>query len=557
MPKFFNSDLADLTHQLTLSPRRLRVGQIRGIDRLLGIIDLGKAYPFDFVCYHITKYRKRGRPDAGPSIPGQALIRDLATMAETLSRKAGLKIAELGEESKSHVELAAELRVSTKTVRRWRDRGLMGIRVVCDDGVNRLAFLRCTIDRFIKQHRELVERGAAFKQLSHAEREGIVQQARALVARGPIRLHAAAKLIAAETGRAVETVRYTLRRYDEANKPNAIFTRWNDGFSEREAAIWRCREAGEPVEAVARGFDCSVADVESVLRNVQIAKWTATPLEYIYNEIFDAPNADAIIIDVDEPSACPDNATPQRIPADLPPYLRALYQTPLLSREQEYDLFRRYNYLKFKASRVLKALHGKAIVRERFDTLTELMGRIDTLRRRIIRANLRLVVSIAKRHIGWSAGFFEVISDGNVSLMRAVEKFDYSRGNKFSTYATWAIMKNYARSIPEQRYHLNRYVTGQDGILEAAADRTAESNSPSDLLRVQEMIAAGLKQLEQREREIVAGHFGLGGVDGGRTLEQLGERFGVTKERVRQIERRALARLREILDPTLVDTLGS
>ncbi|MDO8629742.1 MAG: sigma-70 family RNA polymerase sigma factor, partial [Phycisphaerales bacterium] len=502
-----------------------------------------------------TKYRKRGRPDAGPSIPGQALIRDLATMAETLSRKAGLTVAELDEPSKSHVEVAAELRVSTKTVRRWRDRGLMGIRVVCDDGVNRLAFLRRTIDRFVEQHRGLVERGAAFKQLSHAEREMIVQKARELAATKPLRLHAAAKLISAETGRAVETVRYTLRRYDEANKAAAIFTRPNEGFCERDAAIWRCREAGEAVEAIARAFDCGVDEIETVLRRVQVAKWTTTPLDYVHNEIFDAPNADTIILDVDEPVT--EDATPPRIPSDLPPYLRSLYLTPLLSREQEQDLFRRYNYLKFKASRVLKVLHDRPVTCERFDALSELMDRIETLRQQIIRANLRLVVSIAKRHIGWSAEFFEVISDGNMSLMRAVEKFDYARGNKFSTYASWAIIKNYARSIPEQRYYLNRYVTGQDAVLETAADSTAASTSLTDRRRVQEMIADGLNQLEEREREIVACHFGLGNTEGGQTLEQIGERYGVTKERVRQIERRALARLREILAPSLVDTLDA
>ena len=64
------------------------------------------------------------------------------------------------------------------------------------------------------------------------------------------------------------------------------------------------------------------------------------------------------------------------------------------------------------------------------------------MKNQIIRSNLRLVVSIAKRHVGPSNNFFELVSDGNMSLIRAVEKFDYSRGNKFSTYASWAIMKN-------------------------------------------------------------------------------------------------------------------
>src|SRR5215470_678501 len=88
---------------------------------------------------------------------------------------------------------------------------------------------------------------------------------------------------------------------------------------------------------------------------------------------------------------------------------------------------------------------------------------------------MRLVVSIAKRHSGQTDNFFELLSDGNVSLIRAVEKFDYSRGNKFSTYASWAIMKNFARSIPEEKHRRERYITGHEQIFESTQDsRTDE-----------------------------------------------------------------------------------
>jgi len=166
------------------------------------------------------------------------------------------------------------------------------------------------------------------------------------------------------------------------------------------------------------------------------------------------------------------------------------------------------------------------------------------------------VVSIAKKHAGWASNFFEVVSDGNMSLMRAVEKFDYSRGNKFSTYATWAVMKNYARSIPEQHYHNTRWVTGQETVLETAADRSAEPVHAGDRERVKELITAGMRELTDREREVVNNHFGLEKPGTSLTLEEIGKRFGVTKERVRQIERRALARLREVLAPSLSDAIA-
>src|SRR6266853_2533299 len=111
------------------------------------------------------------------------------------------------------------------------------------------------------------------------------------------------------------------------------------------------------------------------------------------------------------------------------------------------------------------------------------------IKNEIVQANLRLVVSIAKRHVSGSEDFFGLVSDGNMSLIRAVEKFDYSRGNKFSTYASWAIMKNYARTIPEEKRRRERYVTGHEEMFEAAADTRADEHEyESSLKRMQEAI---------------------------------------------------------------------
>jgi len=554
MPKFFNRDMQELTHQLTLSPRRLRVEQLQHIEELLSLVSTHQSYPFDFVTYHITKYRKRG-PATAAMVPGKALVRDLLTMAEVLSRRSNIALAELGDDCRTHAELAAELKVSTKTIRRWRDRGLLGLRVVYPDGVNRLAFRRGTIDRFVEKNKALVERGAAFTQLSDRERDQIVGLARALVAEKPIKLHAAAKQIAESTGRAVETVRYTLRRFDTANPEEALFTKRGDSARcQRHEAIWRCRQAGDSMADISAAFGCRPEEIETVLRTVQLEKWQAAPVEYVHNELFDAPNADKLILDVAEPPAS--EAALQKPPKDLPPYLRALYLTPLLTREQEQDLFRRYNYVKFKTAALLKRVDADSFSIAQFRTIETLMNQVESLRQRILQANLRLVVSVAKNHVGWSDNFFEVISDGNMSLMRAVEKFDYSRGYKFSTYATWAIMKNYARSVPEQHYYAARFVTGQDEVLDTAPDSTtAPQTSPGDRERVRELIAAGLKQLPQREREIVDNHFGLTEGSTRVTLEELGTRLGVTKERIRQIEKSALARLRELLAPSLLDAV--
>lgn len=551
MPRFHSTELAELTHQLTLSPRRLRVAQIQGIEKLLGVVEKERGYPYEWICFHITGYRKRG-PASERLFAGKSLVGDLMTMAETLSRKARLRAAELPEEFKTHQQVADELKVSTKTVRRWRGLGLLGLRVEFPDGVNRLAFCRSTIDRFVRKNGSVVAKASAFKQLSGTERLRIVERARELVAKRRMKLHAVAKLIADETGRAVETVRYTLRRYDEAHREAAIFSgAAAGGLSERDAALWNAHRAGDNVATLAQAYACTPDEVEQALRRVELHRWRQAGVEYVPHPLFDAPNADELILNVTEPAGAAEPAP--RVPRDLPPYLQSLYLTPLLTREQEQDLFRRFNYLKYKAARALRSLDDDLTAAQHAH-VRDLLARADDLRQRLIRANLRLVVSIAKRHVGLSGAFFEVVSDGNMSLMRAIEKFDFAMGNKFSTYASWAIMKNYARTIPEQHYHAARFVTGQDEMLDAAPDPAQAPAPESDRGKVREMLSAALNQLTDKERAIVCEHFGLHR-EGGCTLEQLGKRFGVTKERVRQIEQRALARLREVLSPAAAELL--
>lgn len=554
MFKFFNSDIADLAEQLTRSPRRLRMEQIQGIETLLSVVEPDRAYPFDFVCYHITKFRKRGS-STSDSIPGRALIQDLVSMAEMISRKANLTAHEFTEAFRSQKEVADSFNVSTKTVRRWRDRGLMGIRIVFVDGVNRLAFLEQSLNRFVKSHAELVQRGTCFRQLTDEERGKLVERARALVAAQPIKLHVAAQRIAEETGRAVETIRYTLRRYDSANPATSVFSnRARSIHSERNLAIEKCRMAGETPKEIARAFDCSVVEIEQALRTNCVQRWSREKWEFVPCELFDTPDADTIILRTPEPP--PQQCKTIKIPPGLPAYLQSLYATPLFSTELERDLFRRYNYVKFKIASQLASLDAMTVSQTQHDELRELILLCQSLKKRIVQANLRLVVSIARKHVGWSPRFFENISDGNVSLMRAVEKFDLARGTKFSTYATWAIVKNFARTVPADRYHGTRFVTGQDELLHQAPDQGDAPKSESDRSRVRELIQEGLATLPAREQEIVAGHFGLNGDDGPMTLEQIGKRFGVTKERIRQIEHRALQRLRETLSPSLIEALA-
>lgn len=543
MADYHHGPMAELAHQLALSPVRLRLRQLDAIEHLVDIIEPDKSYPYDFVCNHITDYTPRGGLQR--TMQGKSLIEDLVQMVEDLSSSPVLP-AGIFRPCYTTEELAARLKVSTKTVCRWRRRGLPGRKLRYPDGTVRMAFLDRCVVRFVVRHRDLVRRGAAFKQLSEDEKRRIVELARSILRERRVRLHELSQMIAAQIGRAVETVRYTLRRYDHAHPNEALFGNGDQPLVAPEMmAIYDLVAAGVPVTKVAEQTGRSESEIRSIVREVRVRQLAAKEICYIYNAEFDAPGADRLILGrhrIPEPTRL------KRVqpPKDLPPYLQDLYRQPLLTPEQERDMFRRYNYVKFKADRLRKKLDATKATDGELDAVESLLAESERLKNEILRANLRLVVSIARRHVGRSSCFFEVVSDGNLSLMRAVEKFDYARGFKFSTYASWAIMRNYARSIPEQMYQSSKLVTGSDEAL-AVAPAPDTTSRDTMLEGARHLVQKGLQLLTARERDIVVRHYGLDDRQDPMTLDQIGGLFGVTKERVRQIERQAIAKLRRAL----------
>ena len=221
----------------------------------------------------------------------------------------------------------------------------------------------------------------------------------------------------------------------------------------------------------------------------------------------------------------------------MPAYLANLYDVPLLTREQEAHLFRKMNYLKYKASRLRDTLDVSRPKSRLMDQIEKLYDESVAIKNQIISANLRLVVSIAKRYVGPATDFFELVSDGNMSLIRAAEKFDVSRGNRFSTYASWAIMKNFARTIPDVLRRRDRFCSNHAETFNTREDaRTDQYQQESAQIQRESHVEGILRRLDERERQIVTSRFGLTRGQEPLTLKQVGAAMGVTKERVRQIQ---------------------
>jgi len=323
---------------------------------------------------------------------------------------------------------------------------------------------------------------------------------------------------------------------------------------EQKQEIFQAYKRGVSVADLAKKYGRTRSSIYRIISEVRAKRVLETPIEYIYSPEFDQPDAEKVILG--PPPQVEKKQSTVKPPPGLPPYLASLYSIPLLTREEEVYYFRKMNYLKYKAAKLRERIDPTRPKASELAELEKLLDEATEIKNFLIRSNLRLVVSIAKRHIRANTNFFEMVSDGNMSLIRAIEKFDYTKGNKFSTYASWAIMKNYARSIPAEHTRLDRFRTGHDEIFQNSSDdRTSQYEEELINQQQRQLIEEILGQLDPRERDIITYRFGL---DYGepQTLEQVGRRFGVTKERIRQIEARALRKLRKIAQEEKLDVPG-
>ncbi|MCC6945633.1 MAG: RNA polymerase sigma factor [Thermomicrobiales bacterium] len=281
-------------------------------------------------------------------------------------------------------------------------------------------------------------------------------------------------------------------------------------------------------------------------------------------------------------------------------YLQQIGETDLLTMQGEVDLARRMEAGKCAEEELCK---GALVPLKRRKELSALVADGERARAHLIQANLRLVVSVAKRYVGRGLSFLDLIQEGNIGLMKATDKFDYKRGFKFSTYATWWIRQAITRAISDQSrtirlpVHVGETINrvrktahrlqqifereptateiaratdlpeakvlqvmdvsrhpvsletpvGNEGdaflgdFIEDHASPPPLEVASNHILKVQ--IGEALAKLSERERKILVLRFGL--EDGRfRTLEEVGQEFGITRERIRQIEAKALRKLR-------------
>ena len=374
-------------------------------------------------------------------------------------------------------------------------------------GRRRVGFLQRSVDRFVARNEDRVRRSTRFSRLTDEERERIIDRARCLAQAGKSPTEVTSRIVQ-ETGRSKGTVRDTLNRFERTRPDMAIFPRLHQPLqTETKRQIFQQHRRGDSAEALAQRFSQTCTGIHRIIKEMRAARIMELPLECMGSEQFarlHSENKDREILRPAPESDLPPRRL--RVPTGMPSYLASLYEMPLLTREQEAHLFRKMNYLKYKASRLRDAFDVNRPQSRLMDQIEKLYDRSVATKTEIVRANLRLVVSIAKRYVGPTRDFFELVSDGNISLLKAADKFDVSRGNKFSTYATWALMKNFARTRYEAARHSERFCTSHAEIFDCTEDvRADQYEQESAQTRRESQVKRILARLDERERQIVAG----------------------------------------------------
>ena len=551
MRNYSNKVIGELASELCSGLKRLRRGYVDAAEELIKELDPEKEYPYEFLVFRLTGYRPKGPGFSRCVLDGDSLRSDLLHLILDVSESFELKTSDYAEKVFDTSSLAKYFDVSTKTIQRWRKRGLPARRFIFPDEKLRIGFLESSVRWFHERHKRAIQRSSKFSQMTEQERWEIIRKARRMAKSTGSTLSDIARRIAARSGRSVETIRYTIRRYDNEEPENRIFSDSSEPLGDQEKwYIFRSFLDGVSVPALAKQYNRTRGSIYRIVNEMRAAQLMERPISYIYHESFDDPEQEKEILDETSLGSSSGGKTKTvSAPSGLPPYLKSLYEIPLLSADGEKFLFRKYNYLKHAADVRRKKIDLSRVSSNEVKEIEGLLLQANLVKNRLIRANLRLVVSIAKKHIHGPLSLFELISDGNLSLMRAVEKFDYSKGYRFSTYASWAIIRNYARSVPKEKYQLDRFSTGHEDILDIATSLGTYNPAEDSRSELRESIDMLLNHLSPRERTIIVDHYGLEEDSEPKTFEQLGNLLGISKERVRQIEIQAINKLKDIADP--------
>lgn len=233
-------------------------------------------------------------------------------------------------------------------------------------------------------------------------------------------------------------------------------------------------------------------------------------------------------------------------------FLTAIEQSRLLTFEGEQLLFKRLNFLRFRANAIqVGSQSQRRPSRRSRKELERLLAEAEKTRAELAQANLRLVMSIARRVSSSDDECEEFVAEGNAILLNAIDKFDFARGYRFSTYATHAVQRHLFRLVGRRNKRRLRELTETSStLLDSSVAPESDGPTEQQVMEAAKTIMAQIDEvLDVRAARIVRGRFGLNETGKGKSLREIGEELGISKERVRQILQQSVERLGTVAEP--------
>lgn len=240
----------------------------------------------------------------------------------------------------------------------------------------------------------------------------------------------------------------------------------------------------------------------------------------------------------------------------IAPEMRPCYEEPLLTREQEYHLFKQMNYFKYQAKVMISQIFDpRKASPKKLDKIEGLLEQANRVRNQIANSNFRLATQLLRKQ----SSFYRehsltegLLSDAYFDVMKAIDYFNFDMGNKFSTYCTWVLRKNFSRDMKNQTKYQDRFSTGMDEPLSEIMDGDDGYQAEAGYDSNQKLVSQLLELLSdsdcngdvQRQVYAIEEWFGLNGKQH-RTLHAISQDMDVTKERVRQLKEKGLELIRQ------------
>lgn len=450
-----SSELSELARQMLYAPPAKRAEVVRHAELLHDELEENKNYPIDFIVYRLTG--RRIPPSESVTLVGEAVAPDLRLLIDALSRSIPMPPEE-GDPGETTAELAERLGVSTKTVGRWRDKGLRwrwGVRQ--PGGGPTVLISRAAMEAFERRQAGRMGSSSRFSRMSDAEKRRLIGRARRLADATDASPQQILEHVARRSGRSTEALRLLVRRHDDEHPGRAVFAdRAGPLTSKQKRVIDRAYRAGVGVAEMCRRYRKTRATIYRAIYEARALRVLAIGFHVISSPMFDREDADEVILRPIR-RAGRSRRLDRAVIEVLPEALHAVYDRPIDSDAVTRSLAVRYNYLKHRAARVQDTIRAGQVRAADLDRFDDLWSRVRETRGQMIAGLLPVVLSVVMRQLGSVAKkdpsrLINLLDRGNAVLIEEIDRYDPSLSHKLESVLTNRLLRVLAQGeSPERR----------------------------------------------------------------------------------------------------------